>query len=108
MDLVRLLAARERGAPASTEMCLTLNFRMPFPDGRLRMRVAVTLCDQTEHQRRGNEDSYSLFGRSETESLPHLLKFETPAVFQFTKVLRINSQFDARAAAEPEPNGSAV
>ena len=72
------------------------------------MSVAVTLCDQTEAECRENEHGYSFFCWSETESLPHLLKFETPAVFQFAKVLRINSQFDSRAAAEPEPNGSAV
>jgi len=72
------------------------------------MSVAVTLCCQTEQKSCKNEHRYSFLCWSETESLPHLLKFETPAVFQFAKVLRINSQFDARAAAEPEPNGSAV
>jgi len=72
------------------------------------MSVAVTLCDQTEQKSCKNKYRYSFFCWSETESLPHLLKFETPAVFQFAKVLRINSQFDSRAAAEPEPNGSAV
>ena len=68
-----------------------------FYCGRRGMSVAVTLCDQTEDERRKNEGGYALFCWSEAESLPHLLKFETPAVFQFTKVLRINSQFDPRA-----------
>ena len=54
---------------------------MPFPDGRLRMRVAVTLCDQTEHERRGNEHGYSLFGGSETESLAGFAEFKTPVLF---------------------------
>ena len=54
---------------------------MPFPDGRLRMRVAVTFCDQTEHERRGNEHGYSLFGGSETESLAGFAEFKTPVLF---------------------------
>ena len=42
------------------------------------MRIAITFRDQAEHKRRGNEHGYSSFSRRETESLPHLIKFETP------------------------------
>ena len=81
VDLVRLLAARERGAPASAEIRLPLNFRMPFLDGHLRMRVAITFCYQTKRERGGNEHGYSLFRRSKTESLREFAEFGTPVLF---------------------------
>ena len=37
------------------------------------MGVAITLCDETEHERRQNKDDYSFFSRSESESLPRLI-----------------------------------
>ncbi len=43
------------------------------------MRVAITLCHNTEYERRENEHDDSLFGRSEAEPLPHLIQFEAPA-----------------------------
>src|SRR5215216_6292600 len=54
---------------------------MPFLDGHLRMRVAVTFCDQTERHRGGNEHDYSFFSRSETESVPDFAESETPVLF---------------------------
>ena|SRR4030095_3207481 len=43
---------------------------------RLRwMRIPVTFCGQTEHERRENEHAYSSFHRSEAESLPRLIEF---------------------------------
>jgi hypothetical protein len=46
------------------------------------MDVAVTLCDKTDCERRENKHDYSHFGRSEAESLPHLIQFEAHSVFQ--------------------------
>jgi hypothetical protein len=51
------------------------------------MGVAITFCDKTEHERRDNKHDDSLFGRSETKSLPRLIEFEGHSVFQ----LRINT-----------------
>jgi hypothetical protein len=45
------------------------------------MSVAVTFCGQPEHERCENEHGYSFFRRSETESLPHFIEFETPVLF---------------------------
>jgi hypothetical protein len=45
------------------------------------MRVAMTFCDQAEHKRRGNEQGYSSLSRREAKSLPHVIEFETPALF---------------------------
>ena len=45
------------------------------------MSLAVTFCDQTEHERPKNEHGYSSFHRSEAESLPHFNEFETPVLF---------------------------
>jgi len=45
------------------------------------MSVAITFCDQTEHERRENEHSYSFFRRSQTQSLPHCVELETPVLF---------------------------
>jgi hypothetical protein len=45
------------------------------------MSVAVTFCGQPEHERCENENGYSFFCRSETESLPHFIEFETPVLF---------------------------
>jgi len=50
------------------------------------MSLAVTFCDQTEHERPKNEHGYSSFHRSEAESLPHVIEFEIPLPFQFTTV----------------------
>jgi hypothetical protein len=46
-----------------------------------RMSVAVTLCAHPENERRDNEHGHSFFRGSETESLQHLIEFETPAFF---------------------------
>jgi hypothetical protein len=45
------------------------------------MRVAITFCNQTEHERRKNENGYSFFCGCEAESLAQLIEFETPALF---------------------------
>ena len=54
--------------------------RMSLNRRRGRMRVAITLRDQAEHERRGNEQGYSSFSRREAESLPHFIEFETPVL----------------------------
>ena len=54
---------------------------MSLDRGRGRMRVAITFRDQSEHERRSNEYDYSSLSRREAESLPHLIEFETPALF---------------------------
>ena len=54
---------------------------MPFDRGRGRMRVAITFCDQAEHERCNNEDRYASLSRREAESLPHFIEFETPTLF---------------------------
>ena len=51
------------------------------------MSVAVTLCNQPEHERRENENHHSLFRRSEKEFLPDLIEFGTPAFFQLRKAI---------------------
>ena len=52
-----------------------------FGQGRGRMGVAVTFCDQAEHECRDHEYDYSFFCGCEAESLPHLIEFETPVLF---------------------------
>jgi D-alanyl-D-alanine carboxypeptidase len=44
------------------------------------MRRAITFRDQTEHERRDDKHYYSSLSRREAESLPHFIKFETPAL----------------------------
>jgi hypothetical protein len=46
-----------------------------------RMRLAVTFRNQAEQERRDNEYRYSFLNRSEAKSLPHLIEFETPRLF---------------------------
>lgn len=46
------------------------------------MGVAITLCYETEHERRENKRDHSFFRRSETESLSCLIKFGAPAFLQ--------------------------
>ena len=89
------------------------------------MRVAITFRDQPEHERRGNEYDYPSFSRRETESLPHFIEFETPALFDhedFCEVFSASNRALLRrnlarrrvtfltvlvfAAAEPKPNDS--
>jgi len=48
---------------------------------RLRMRLAVTFRNQADQERRYNEYRYSFLNRSEAKSLPHLIEFETPRLF---------------------------
>ena len=67
------------------------------------MRVAVAFRCQTEHERREDKYGYSLFRRSEAESLPHFIEAEAPGLFQLAKVFKFNSEIDPCAAAEPEP-----
>ncbi len=55
--------------------------RMSLDGGRGRMGVAITLRDQTEHERRGNEQGCSSLSRREAKSLPHVIELETPALF---------------------------
>lgn len=93
--------------------------------GRGPMRLAITFCDQPEHERRGNEYDYSSFSRREAESLPHFIEFETPVFFNhedFCEVFSASTRALPRrslarervislavlvfAAAEPEPNDS--
>ena len=87
------------------------------------MRVAITFCDQAEHERRDDEHRYSSLSRREAESLPHLIKFKTAAlftheylcgVFASNRALprrslarrRVISLVLSFSAAEPEPNDS--
>jgi hypothetical protein len=64
------------------------------------MSVAITFCDQTKRECRDNENGYSLFRRSEAESLPHFIEPEAPDLFQLAKVFKINSEIDLCAAAK--------
>ena len=68
------------------------------------MSVAVTFCAQTKRERCDNEGGYSFFRCSEAESLPHFIEPEAPDLFQLAKVLKVNSEIDPCAAAEPEPS----
>jgi hypothetical protein len=88
------------------------------------MRITVTFCDQTEHKRRGDEQCYSCFSRSEAEPLPHFIEFETSPVFDheyFCGAFGSNGVLARRSlalgqllslaifafgAAEPKPNGN--
>ena len=80
MDLVRLLAARKRGARDSAKISLALSFaaggmRFLGRRGYLRMPVAITFGDQPEHEGCDNKHGNSFFGSREAESLPHLNQF---------------------------------
>jgi len=46
------------------------------------MRVPITLCHETENERRENKHHHSFFGGSEAESLPRLIQFRTPVLRQ--------------------------
>ena len=89
------------------------------------MRVTITFRDRPEHERRGNKYDYPSFSRREAESLPHLIEFETPALFNHENFCEVFSASNralprrslarrrvislavlAFAAAEPEPNDS--
>jgi hypothetical protein len=72
------------------------------------MGITVTLCAQPQQKRRENKDGYSFFRWSEAESLPHLIEFETPTIFQLAKAFGVNSQFVPRAAAESQRSGNVV
>ena len=52
-------------------------FRLGWSRGG--MGVAITFCDQTEHERREDKCDHSFFHRSKSESLPRLIQFEAPA-----------------------------
>lgn len=64
------------------------------------MRIAVAFRCPTEHERRENKHSYSLFRGSEAESLPDLIEAEAQDLFQLSKVFKVNSDIDLCAAAE--------
>jgi len=51
------------------------------------MGVAITFCDNTEHERRENKHDDLFFGRSEAESLPRLIQFEAPAFCNHERTL---------------------
>jgi hypothetical protein len=51
------------------------------------MGVAITFCDNTEHERRENKHDDSFFGRSEAESLPRLIQSEAPAFCNHERTL---------------------
>jgi hypothetical protein len=42
---------------------------------RRGMAIAITFCNETEHECRENKHDHSFFRRSEAESLPRLTKF---------------------------------
>jgi hypothetical protein len=48
------------------------------------MGIAITLCHETEHERRENKHDHSLFRRSKAESLPRFSQFEAPVPLQPT------------------------
>jgi hypothetical protein len=52
---------------------------MSLERARGRIRIAITFRDQSEHERRDNEQRYSFLSGSKAESLPHFIKFEAPA-----------------------------
>ena len=98
---------------------------MSLDRGGGRMRVAITFCNQSQHERRRNEYNYPSFSRREAEFLPHFIEFETPALFNhedFCEVFSASNRALLRrslarrrvtfltvlafAAAEPEPNDS--
>ena len=66
--------------------------------------IAVTFCAQTKRERCDDESGDSFFRWSEAESLPHFIESEAPDLFQLAKVLKVNSEIDSCAAAEPEPS----
>ena len=68
------------------------------------MSIAVTFCAQTKRERCDDESGDSFFRWSEAESLPHFIESEAPDLFQLAKVLKVNSEIDSCAAAEPEPS----
>jgi len=52
-----------------------------FDRGRGGVRVAKTLGDQAEQERRGNEQRHSSLNRCEMKSFPHFAELELPALF---------------------------
>jgi hypothetical protein len=68
------------------------------------MSIAVTFCAQTKRERCDYESGDSFFRWSEAESLPHFIEPEAQALFQLTKVFKVNAEIDPCAAAEPEPS----
>ncbi len=47
------------------------------------MDVAITLCNQTKHERRNNKHDHSFFGGSEADPLPRLIQVKAPVFLQF-------------------------
>jgi hypothetical protein len=70
------------------------------------MAVAITFRAQSQQKRRQDEERYSFFGRSEAESLPHLIEFETPTLFQLAKLSE--SIFSLFPMPRPNHNGAAM
>jgi hypothetical protein len=54
------------------------------------MGIAVTFGAQAQRECRQDEERHSFFGGSEEESLPRLIEFETPALFQLAKAFGVN------------------
>ena len=71
------------------------------------MGIAVTLGAQAQRECHQDEKHHSFFGGSEEESLPRLIEFETPTLFQLAKAFGVNCQLVPFAAAEPERNDNA-
>jgi hypothetical protein len=65
------------------------------------MGVAVTLGAQAQYECRQDEKRHSFFGGSEEESVPRLIEFEPPALFQLAKAFGVNCQLVPFAADEP-------
>ena len=68
------------------------------------MSVAITFCAQTKRERCDYESSDSFFRWSEAEFLPHFIEPEAQALFQLTKVFKVNAEIDR----VPRPNQNRV
>jgi len=68
------------------------------------MSIAVTFCAQTKRERCDYESGDSFFRWSEAESLPHFIEPEAQALFQLTKVFKVNAEIDR----VPRPNQNRV
>jgi len=71
---------------------------MSFDRGRGRVRVAITLGDQAEYERRGNEQRHSALSRCETKFFPHIIELESPALFDHEYLRSFSSRVDLSSA----------
>jgi hypothetical protein len=65
------------------------------------MRIAVTFCDESEHECRGNEHDNSCLSRGEAESLPQFIECEMPGVLNH-ELLGTSSLYSCVADTEAD------